>query len=198
MCRYDAFLGINLKIKENVMNKIVKLSLALAASVAFASSAYAVGESANLDQNATVKVVNPVTISEGDIMDFGTVIKPASGTQFVMIDKGGIYDASNTATTVSGQGLGGSFDITGSAAATMTISVTSTPAGGLSLTDFTGGMDVGPQTVDASGEIANMGLAGGSDTLMLGAKLTIDGDDAAIMAADGDLVISYNVDVSYD
>ena len=123
------------KLKQIKLNKVVSLMAFLGVSaLSFNASA------ASVTGQASVNVVEPIDISVGGSqMSFGSVVRPSTGTETVIVSDEG--DLSGTATRLGGFGSEGSFDISG-APGVVDINITDDAnIQGLTLSDFTGTFD---------------------------------------------------------
>jgi len=153
-----------------------------------AGNAYAV----DVTNDASVTIVEPPTVTANDDMDFGKVVQPASGSETVILKTDGSVDAASTAQTVSSSTAAGTLTISGSSSETVAISVTDDAnVTGLTLGSFTS-QTFGGQTL-SGGSLSGATLTGGSDTLTLGATLTV-----ASTVTTGALTPTFTVAVDYE
>ena len=176
------------------MKHALKIALAAAALTAIAAPAMA-QSSATQSTNATVKIVQPITLTKNSDLAFGTVVKPSSGTNTVTISNAsdtpaltGAGDAalasgsttSRAAFTVGGEG-GQTFSITVPASVNMTRS---------------GGSETLAVTLTASGATGtlsgSMGSAG-STTFTVGGAFTV-----ASTTLSGNYSGAFNTTVAYN
>lgn len=175
------------------MKHALKIALAAAALTAIAAPAMA-QSSATQSTNATVKIVQPITLTKDADLAFGTVVKPTSGSNTVTISTGsdtpaltGAGDAalatsttSRAAFTVGGEG-GQTFSITVPASVNMTRS---------------GGSETLAVTLTASGATGtlsgSMGSAG-STTFTVGGAFTV-----ASTTLSGNYSGAFNTTVAYN
>lgn len=125
-----------------------------------------------VSNNAAVVILTPLTLTARNDMNFGKVIKPVGSSKTVIVSNAGAL--SGTATRLSGiSGAPGTIAVTGdSTNATVNVTVTNTTTiAGLQLGSFTASF--GGKTM-ASNQIVGATITGGSETLSLGATLTVD------------------------
>jgi len=175
------------------MSRAIKTVLAAALVSAIAAPAMA-QSSATQSTNATVKIVQPITLTKDADLAFGTVVKPTSGSNTVTISTAsdtpaltGAGDAalatstaSRAAFTVGGEG-GQTFSITVPASVTMTRS---------------GGSETLSVTLTGSGSSGTLsGTLGsaGSATFKVGGAFTV-----ASSTASGNYSGSFNTTVAYN
>lgn len=168
----------------NIRSTLIAAGAALALSVT-ASGAFAAG-SVSANAGASVTVVAPVTLTKTQDMIFGTIVKPTTGTNTIIL---------NTADLVTKTGAGdGSiiasatksarFDITVAAATTYTTTQTLT---------FT---SPGLLAISASAPVAASGTLGtipaaGTQTIIYGGQFDIDASTPA-QAYTGTLAVTVN------
>lgn len=140
--------------------------------------------------NISAKIVAPVTVTEAQALDFGTILAPTSGTKKVKIsatDGSRSVDGGDNGILVStNTGKAGLFNVTGAENQRMTINL----PGSTTLTGASGDpMKVDNFTSDKGTELT---LDGTSGTFQVGADLTVNqGQD------EGDYTGTYQVTVSY-
>lgn len=152
----------------NIRKKLIKLG-ALAATTGLAFT------SANaIDYNATAiaTVVDPLTINEDAIMNFGTISGGANIGTVVLAPNGSRTVTGDAQILAAGAGAAGVFTVTGQSGLPYTLSFT---AG--SLDDGVGGG--APMAVDTFTTTNFTGtLAGGSETFQVGATLRVGANQA--------------------
>lgn len=165
------------------------------ALVALASTAaFAAGTSATTSATASVKIRKAITLTKTADLNFGGIVISASGTAAdtaVLSPANVLTDPGTNGTIV------GNFNTT--SAATFTVSGTKNatyavtlPSGATSLAGSNGGtLNVSSFTSSSTGA-GNLG-AGGTDTLSVGATLTIPQT-----TTDGDYTGSFSVTVAYN
>ncbi|MGE5565654.1 MAG: DUF4402 domain-containing protein [Parcubacteria group bacterium] len=175
------------------MKHALKIALAAAALSAVAAPALA-QTSATQSTSATVKIVQPITLTKDADLAFGTVVKPTTGSNTVTISTGsdtpalsGAGDAAlatsttaRAAFTVGGEG-GSTFSITVPSSVTMTRS---------------GGSETLSVTLTASGSSGTLsGSIGsaGSATFKVGGAFTV-----ASTTVSGNYSGSFNTTVAYN
>ena len=166
-----------------------KIYLLAAVSVLTLSGAEVWAAEASDQGQIKAKIVAPVTVTEQDALDFGTILAPTDSAKKVKIA------AANGARSVDGgdnsilvntnQGKAGLFNVTGAENQRMTIQVSDS-------SQLTGAGD--PMTVDnfVTEPADELVLNGTSGQIKVGADLTVgQGQDA------GDYSGTYQVTVSY-
>ena len=137
---------------------------------------------------ANARIVTPITVTEATQMNFGD-IQPEAGATTVTLSTAGVATPSG-ATVVTGSPSQGVFTVTGTEAATYSITL---PADGIvQLTGPGPAMDVDGFNHDAGGT-PTIGV-GGTSTLNIGAVLSVAG--SATQTA-GDYSGTYDVTVDY-
>ena len=137
---------------------------------------------------ANARIVTPITVTEATQMNFGD-IQPEAGATTVTLSTAGVATPSG-ATVVTGSPSQGVFTVTGTEAATYSITL---PLDGVvQLTGPGPAMDVDSFSHDA-GATPTIGV-GGSSTLNIGAILSVAG--SATQTA-GDYSGTYDVTVDY-
>ncbi len=167
-------------------------SLKAGLGLAFLGAMFATGANAvSVSNNAAVTIVTPLIVTPANDMNFGKVVKPASGSQTVILSTAGVR--SGTATLASGiTSAAGTVSITGAATETVSITVADTTAvTGLTLSDFTSDA-FGGQTL-SGGTLTGATLTGSAQTLTLGATLNVS---SAVTT--GLKTPTYTVDVNYN
>ena len=139
--------------------------------------------------NISAKIVAPVTVTEAQALDFGTILAPTSGTKKVKIsatDGSRSVDGGDNGILVStNKGEAGLFNVTGAENQSMTIQVSDS-------VELTGTGD--SMTVDnfVTEPASKLTLNGTSVQIKVGADLTVNqGQD------EGDYTGTYQVTVSY-
>lgn len=163
--------------KKNLLLTVAVAVLALGSSVAQAAEESATG-------NIKAKIVAPVSISEQDSLDFGTMIAPTDTSKTVTIATNGTRSGDSSILVGNG-GQAGLFNVKGADSQSMTISVTDS-------TTLTGAGD--PMTVDnfVTEPASTLTLTGTSGQIKVGADLTVgQGQDA------GEYTGTYKITVSY-
>jgi hypothetical protein len=174
------------------MKHVLKIALAAVAVSAIAAPAMA-QSSATQSTNATVKIVQPITLTKNTDLAFGNIVRPSSGSNTVTISNasdtpvltgGGNGTASGTASrasfTVGGEG-GQTYSIAVAALVTMTRS---------------GGTEPLSVTLTASGSTGTLsGSFGsaGSATFTVGGAFTVASTEVS-----GDYSGSFNTTVAYN
>jgi hypothetical protein len=153
------------------MNKLLISAGALVAT-AFSTSAFAATTN-TASSNATVNIVSPLTLTNDNGLDFGTIVGPFTG-EVVHVNSAGASDCATVGLTCSGTPSAAKFTVTGTAnqALVLTIpnSVTLNRSGGGSLSvDLSGDKPANP-TLDSAGSASF--TIGGKLTLTSG---TVDG-----------------------
>lgn len=143
-----------------------------------------------VSNNAAVVIVTPLTLTAHNDMDFGRVIKPVGSSKTVIVSNAGAL--SGTADRLSTSGAPGTITVAGdSTNATVDVTVTDTTTDtGLHLGTFTASF--GGKTM-SSNHISAATITGGSETLSLGATLTVDPT-----VASGAHTPTYDVSVVYN
>lgn len=139
--------------------------------------------------NISAKIVAPVTVTEAQALDFGTILAPTSGTKKVKIsatDGSRSVDGGDNGILVStNKGEAGLFNVTGAENQSMTINLPSSTT-----LDGTGdSMKVDNFTSDKGTELT---LTGTTGTFQVGADLTVNQGQE-----EGDYAGTYEVTVSY-
>jgi hypothetical protein len=168
------------------MNKLLLALLATAALAAGTGTAHA--QSTTGSGNIDAEILTPLTINESTRMNFGRVVSSASGGTVT------ILAASDTANVTGGVvALGtnpsiarGVFAITGTGNQPYTVTL---PASPVNVTSGASTMSVGTFTIQGG---TSRTLSSGTDTLRLGATLTLGPNQAA-----GVYTGIYSVTVSY-
>ena len=165
-----------------MMKKNLLLTVAVAVLALGSSAAQAAEESAT--GNIKAKIVAPVSISEQDSLDFGTMIAPTYTSKKVTIATNGTRSGDSSILVGNG-GQAGLFNVTGADRQSMTISVTDS-------TTLTGAGD--PMTVNnfVTEPASTLTLTGTSGQIKVGADLTVGQGQA-----EGDYTGTYEVTVSY-
>lgn len=166
-----------------------KICLLAAVSVLTLSGAEVWAAEANGTGNISAKIVVPVTVTEQDALDFGTILTPTDSAKKVKIA------AANGARSVDGgdnsilvntnQGKAGLFNVTGAENQRMTIQLPASAS-------LTGPGD--PMTVDnfVSEPADELVLNGTSGQIKVGADLNVaEGQEA------GDYSTTYQITVNY-
>lgn len=165
-----------------MMKKNLLLTVAVAVLALGSSAAQAAEESAT--GNIKAKIVAPVSISEQDSLDFGTMIAPTDTSKTVTIATNGTRSGDSSILVGNG-GQAGLFNVTGEDSQSMTISVTDS-------TTLTGAGD--PMTVNnfVTEPASTLTLTGTRGQIKVGADLTVgQGQDA------GEYTGTYKITVSY-
>ena len=137
--------------------------------------------------NISAKIVAPVTVTETQGLDFGTILAPTDSAKTVTISTAGSRSDGGSGILVNtNTGKAGLFNVTGAENQNMTI----TKPGSVELTS-TGGdkMTVDNFVTDPNGELT---LSGTSGQIKVGADLKVNKDQAV-----GDYTGTYTVTVSY-
>ena len=165
-----------------MMKKNLLLTVAVAVLALGSSAAQAAEESAT--GNIKAKIVAPVSISEQEALDFGTMIAPTDTSKKVTIATNGTRSGDSSILVGNG-GKAGLFNVTGADRQSMTISVTDS-------TTLTGAGD--PMTVNnfVTEPASTLTLTGTSGQIKVGADLTVGQGQA-----EGDYTGTYEVTVSY-
>ena len=162
-----------------------KLLAALVATTAVGFAGYAMNASAtDLSATASVVIIAPISILEDTPLNFGTVAPAATvgdTTTVTVAPGGGISSGSTPAAGLGGGEAAGSFTVSGITDATYAVTLPTTDIvfNGMTLNGFLSN---------------NTGtLTGGSDTLTVGATLSIPGGQAAgIYSTNYDVTVEYN------
>lgn len=151
-------------------------------------------EAVSTTNNATVNILQPLTISANNNMNFGKVTKPATTGTVVLTSAGAISGTTGGITTAGGSPAAGTVNIAGDSTQTVHITVTDTTSvAGLSLSSFTGTFGGQPLS---GGSLTGATLTGGSDTFSIGATLNINSQAGGFTT--GVKTPTYTVDVAYD
>lgn len=175
------------------MSRLLKTALATVALAAIAAPAVA-QSSATQSTSATVKIVQPITLTKDSDLAFGTVVRPTTGSNTVTISNAsdtpaltGAGDAalatsttSRAAFTVGGEG-GQTFSIT------VPASVTMTRSGGAETLSVT--LTKSASSGSLSGAIGSAGSA----TFNVGGALTVSSSTVS-----GNYSGSFNTTVAYN
>jgi len=171
------------------MNRaLVATALTLASTAVFAA-----GTTANANATAKVKIRKAITLANTAALDFGGVVE--SG---LVADTGSVSVSATGVRSTTGASISGTFNTTAAAAfnvggsnnATYTITL---PAAAITLTGSAGGTLSVDTFVSATGSGTATLSAAGTDTLTVGAKLTVPGN-----ATEGDYTGSFPVTVAYN
>lgn len=137
--------------------------------------------------NISAKIVAPVTVTEAQALDFGTILAPTDSAKKVTIAAAnGVRSADDGAILVNtNQGKAGLFNVTGAENQSMTIQVSDS----VELTGTGDPMTVNNFVTEPASELI---LSGTSGQIKVGADLTVNqGQD------EGDYTGTYQVTVSY-
>lgn len=178
------------------MNRYLKIATALVLSTA-AAAAFAGPESSSDTASASALIIQPLTVTKDRDMQFGTLVKPRTGSAKVTIANDGtrtlgtgIASPASSATPTSAK-----FTITGEGAQAMTVSV---PAS----FNLVNGSDTLAVTTSNDGSVASTGttktLSGtlgseGSYTVQVGGEFTL-----ASTTATGTYTGSFTVTAAYN
>jgi hypothetical protein len=162
------------------MKKLLLTGAIATMGLAMTSTAQATDETAD----ATAEIETPIAITEDVSMDFATIVNDPLGDTITLTAAGGI--SGTGASTFSGTPLAGSFSVTGTPSAPVTISFS------------TGDTLTGPGTAMPLGTFTTN--AGGSPAFDVGGDLSFDvGADLTINAAQvgGSYAGTYTLTVEY-
>ena len=137
--------------------------------------------------NISAKIVAPVTVTETQGLDFGTILAPTDSAKTVTISTAGSRSDDGSGILVNtNKGKAGLFNVTGADSQTMTIEVPNTVT-----LNSTGG---GSMTVNnfVTEPANNLTLSGTSGQIKVGADLAVSQGQA-----EGDYTGTYTVTVSY-
>ena len=137
--------------------------------------------------NISAKIVAPVTVTETQGLDFGTILAPTDSAKTVTISTDGSRSDGGSGILVNtNPGKAGLFNVTGADSQTMTIKVPNT----VTLTSTGGGsMTVNNFVTEPDSELT---LSGTSGQIKVGADLAVSQGQA-----EGDYTGTYTVTVSY-
>ena len=137
--------------------------------------------------NISAKIVAPVTVTETQGLDFGTILAPTDSAKTVTISTGGSRSDGDSGILVkTNEGHAGLFDVKGADSQTMTITVPNT----VTLTSTGGGsMTVNNFVTEPANKLT---LSGTSGQIKVGADLAVSQGQAV-----GDYAGTYTVTVSY-
>lgn len=174
------------------MKHVLKIALAAAAVSAIAAPAMA-QTSTTQSTSATVKIVQPITLTKVTDLAFGTVVKPSSGNNTITISTGSDTPAITGAgsAAVSGTASRASFTVGGEGGSTFSITVPSS----VTMTR-SGGSETLSVTLTASGSSGTLsGSIGsaGSATFKVGGAFTV-----ASTTVSGNYSGSFNTTVAYN
>ena len=161
---------------------------ALASTVVFAA-----GNTATTSANAKVKIRKAITLTKTADLDFGGVIESGNAA-----DTGSVTVSAAGAMTSTGASISGTFNTTAGAAFNVGGSKNATyvitlPSTAVSLTGSNGGTLNVDTFTSATGSGTATLSSTGTDTLTVGAKLTVPGN-----ATEGDYTGSFSVTVAYN
>lgn len=165
-----------------------KLVFLAGIAMAATSGAALAQTSATKDTSASVKIVQPISITENKALAFGTIVRPASGSSVITMTS-----ASDTPEITSGSAVlagGGAarsraaYTVTGEAGQTYSISL---QQASITLTGPT------PITLNLTRSKNTGTLTGGTDTFYVGGNMTI-----ANTTTSGDYTGTFNVDIAYN
>ena len=147
--------------------KVIVMSLAAAFSAHFSSVAMA----ASIDGNATATVIEPLSITEDVVLDFGTVSGgPAPGT--VTISPAGARSTTGDAQVIGTDGNAGQFTIDGEGGQAYTLSFVGTAT----LENAAGDTMTADNFTDTSTGTIPGGPGASSETFNVGARLNLGAD----------------------
>jgi len=136
---------------------------------------------------ATATVMTPISISADTALDFGAFAPSTGGTVTIATD--GARSSSGVVPSSTDTGNNGVFTVTGQASATYAITLPSD--GTVTITSGANSMDVDTFTSNPSGTGTLSG--GGSQTLNVGATLTVgSGQAAGSYSGTFDVSVEYN------
>lgn len=138
--------------------------------------------------NISAKIVAPVTVTENQRLDFGTILAPTDSAKTVKISTDGSRSDGDSGILVNtNPGHAGLFDVKGADSQTMTITVPDT----VTLTS-TGGSSMTVNNFATEPANKKLTLSGTSGQIKVGADLTVSQGQA-----EGDYTGTYTVTVSY-
>lgn len=165
----------------------MNLLLTVAVSVLALGSSSALAAEATGNGTVTAKIVAPVSITQDQGLDFGTMISPSSATTVTIAASNGARSSTDDSILVgTSEGAAGSFEITGADGQSVNVTLpsqvrlTGTPDGEMTVDNF------------VSNKGTTFTLDGGSAIMQVGADLNVGASQA-----EGDYSGSYEVTVSY-
>ena len=106
---------------QNIHKKISTLFFAVLLSVSIGIEAFALSTSGT----ASVNIASAITVEQIDILNFGKVIRPASGNYNVTVKRNGDYNTASVSRAIGSDSEKGIFQVTGNPGSNFTLSVDS-------------------------------------------------------------------------
>lgn len=169
----------------------MNLLLTVAVSVLALGSSSALAAEATGEGTVTAKIVAPVSITQDQGLDFGTMISPSSATTVTIAASNGARTSTNDSILVgTSEGAAGRFEITGADGQSVDVTLPSQ----VTLSNSSDGeMTVNNFSVyNGNNGETTFNLTGTSATMNVGATLNVGADQAQ-----GTYTGSYTVTVSY-
>ncbi len=106
-------------------DKINKLFYILSFSTLLSVSSAMQALALSISGTASVNIAPAITVEQIDILNFGKVIRPASGNYNVTVKRNGDYNTASTDRTIGSESEKGRFRVTGNPGSNFTVSVDS-------------------------------------------------------------------------
>jgi hypothetical protein len=166
-------------------------SVAIAATTLTATSAFAAPETATATANGAVTIIRPITIGSAGSLDFGTIVRPTSGSGTVSISQAG---ARTVGAGLAAVGSGGSrpvFTINGEGGQSYDLNIPASFALTSGANTLTVTLD--PSLADGSHTLSGSLGGAGSATLNVGGQITVtDATSTGAYAGSFDVTVTYN------